>query len=102
VQLHDKYGDDVHAIALNIDFDSETGEPSEELKQQVTATLAEHGITCENVMASTPMEELLDHYGVFSVPVVLVFKDGNVVEKFEGEFSYDEQVHPAIDRALGK
>lgn len=102
MQLHDKYGDAVHSIALNIDFDSEEGEPTAELKQQVTTTLSEHGITCENMMASTPMESLLDHYGVFSVPVVLVFKDGNVVEKFEGEFSYDQQVHPAIDRALAK
>ena len=102
MQLHEKYGDDVHTIALNMDFDEEEGEPSEELIQDVKSKATEHGITCEHIVSSTPMEKILEHYGALSVPVVLVFKDGNVVEKFEGEFSYEEKVHPAIDRALGR
>ncbi len=103
MQLHEKFGDAVHPIAFNIDFDEAEGEPSEELIQKVTAELTENNITCENLMASTPMEPLLEHFGIeIGVPVVLVFKDGNVVEKFEGGFSYEKEVHPAIERALAK
>ena len=89
------------ALTWNLDHDDPEGAPSELLQQNVLDQLAESNIECENSIASDTTQDVLEHYGIFSLPAAHVFgPDGKLVKTFEGAFSYDEDVERLITSLL--
>jgi hypothetical protein len=101
VQLHEKYGDRVHGISLNVDFDGDTEGPSEPLRAEIVAKLRKLNIACENVISSDPMDDVLKGFDIFSLPAVLIYNSqGELHKRFDGTVSYQEQVFPEVERLL--
>lgn len=102
MQLREEHPDDIDAIALNLDFDEEEGAPSPELVAKVAAVLRDQAIRVRNVVCSDPTQRALDHFEVFGVPAVLVFdREGRLHRRFEGEFTYEDDVAPAVRALIG-
>ena len=101
MQLHEKYGDRVHGISLNVDFDGDAESPSEQLLAEIVSVLKELNIACENVVSSDPMDEVLKDFDIFSLPAVLIYNSqGELHKRFDGTVSYQKQVFPKVERLL--
>ena len=101
LQLQKKYPLTVKAISLNVDHD-EDGEPSEELQQKVFDKLTELNLNVTNILSSTVYDAVLDQRDIIhGLPAALVFStDGKLLKKFDGGFSYEEDVVPLIEKTL--
>ena len=101
MQLHEKYGDRVVGISLNVDFVGGTDGLSQQLQRDVVSVLTKLSIACENVISSDPMDDVLGDFDVFSLPAVLVFNSQGELHKcFDGSFSYQEHVFPELEQLL--
>ena len=99
--MQETYPDRVVAVTWNLDHDNPESAPTELRQQQVLDELVESNIECENVIASDTTQDVLDHYGIFSLPAAHVFgPDGKLVMTFEGAFSYDEDVGRVVASLL--
>jgi hypothetical protein len=102
VQLQEKYPQQLHAIALNVDFDA-SGSPPPELVSQVTSAQRQIGVTCESVLCSDPMEDVLSDFEIFGLPAALVFDvQGNLIRRFDGNANYESNVVPFVDDLLSE
>ncbi|MDA1251560.1 MAG: hypothetical protein O2820_20315 [Planctomycetota bacterium] len=100
--MQKKYPQTVKAISLNVDHDEE-GEPSQELQKEVLDKLTELNLNVTNILSSTIFDDVLDRRDIFGVPAALVFSaDGKLLKKFDGGFSYEEDVIPLIEETLKK
>ena len=101
MQLHEKYGDRVQAISLNVDFDGDAEGPSEQLRAEIVSVLKKLNIVCENVISSDPMDDVLEDFDIFSLPAVLIYNSqGELHKRFDGTVSYQEQVFPEVEQLL--
>lgn len=101
VQLHQQYGDRVHVITLNVDFD-ETGEPSNELRERVLAMLKRSNVTCENLLCSDAMEDVLGELEILGLPAAMVYDaEGNLLRRFDGKVDYENEILPLIEQTVG-
>ena len=54
-------------------------------------------LNCENVISSDPIDRVLEHHEIFALPSVLVYgSDGALAKKFEGAFTYEQDVFPFV------
>jgi hypothetical protein len=89
------------AISLNVDFNGDTGGPSEQLQSDVRATLARMNIACENVISSDSMDDVLKEFDIFSLPAALIYDaQGQLHQRFDGSVTYQQQVFPEVKRLL--
>ena len=89
------------AIALNVDLDEPGGKPSEDLQQRVLEKLTKLKMNTQNLIAVDEHAAVLEHFGLFSVPAVLVFNtDGALKEKFEGDVNYERDIVPLVRQLL--
>ena len=103
MQLQEKYKNRVAVISLNVDHDEAESLPPKPLQQDVLDKLTQLKMNCQNVIAADPMEVVLDHYGVFSLPAVLVYdRNGKLRKKLDTEFRYDDDVFPLVEKLLGE
>lgn len=101
MQLHEKYGDRVQAISLNVDFDGDGEGPSEQLRAEIVSVLKKLNIVCENVISSDPMDDVLKDFDIFSLPAVVIYNaQGELHKRFDGAVNYQEQVFPEVERLL--
>lgn len=101
MQLHERYGDRVHGISLNVDYEGDEEGPSEQLVEKIVSKLKQLNITCENVIASDAIDEVLSEFDIFSLPAVLIYDAQSELHKrFDGSVSYEEQVIPAVKQLL--
>lgn len=104
VRLHRKMGDQVHCLAVSVDFDGRKSRPPEYYRERITAFLdsVDSG-SLPAVICSTPSDEVLGNVQADSIPTVLVFQDGKLVDQFVDAgrtlgFSYESDVTPLIER----
>ncbi len=90
VALHNKYGPGkVACISLSFDYDG--SDKLEEVMPPVQKFLERQGATFDNVLSSTPSDELCKKLEIPSIPAVFVYdRDGKLVRRFEGAKAYDE------------
>ena len=101
--MQEKHKDRIAAISLNVDHDEAKGLPPESLQQEVLDKLTRLKMNCQNVIAADPMEVVFDHYGVSSLPAVLIYgRDGKLRKKLDTEFSYGDDVFPLVEKLLGE
>ena len=91
----------MRALSLNLDFDEEIGEPDEKLQQEVLDRLSKMKISTRNLIAVDGLTVVLEHFGIFSIPAVLVFDtDGKLKKKFDGDVSYERDIEPLVRQLL--
>ena len=101
MQLHDKYGDQVVGISLNVDFDGDAEGLSPQLQSDVASVLTKLNITSENVISSDPMDDVLKDFDIFSLPAVVIYNSqGELHKVFDGTVSYADQVFPEVEQLL--
>ena len=99
--MQKSHPEDVVAIAINVDHEAADAAPSDELRQEVLATLTELNLEVTNVIASDAYDSMLERYDLFSLPAVIVYgRNGEKLEVFEGDLNYETQVVPLIERQL--
>jgi thiol-disulfide isomerase/thioredoxin len=102
-QLQEEFGNQMVTISWNLDHDDSESGPTEALQQSVLDKLVQLNVTCQNVISSDPIQEVLSDYEVFGLPATLVFgSDGKLVHLFEGAFTYDKDVAPFVRELLAK
>lgn len=100
-ELTQRYPNEVHAISLNVDFDADEGSPDAALLKRIGKALTENRVTADNLVCSTPFEEVLASLDLFSLPACLVFSpDLQLYKKLEGDVEYERDVAPLIDALL--
>jgi thiol:disulfide interchange protein len=99
--LQKTYADQVVAVTLNVDHDEADKQPSDEIQLAVNKKLSALNMNVENVIAADGLDAVLEKYQAFGVPYVVVYgKDGEIAKKFEGAFSYEEDVNPYVRSLL--
>lgn len=97
-QLPTKFPKQVHAISLNVDFDETTGAPSPKLITKIRKTLSDNGVEADDLVCSTPFEDVLASLDIFSLPACLIYApDGTLAKKIEGAVSYESDVFPLLE-----
>lgn len=100
MQLQEKYTDKIHAISLNIEFDDD-GQPSEDLQTKVRSLLSRRGIHCENILCSDQLMTSMQELEIAALPAVLLFDtQGELIRKFDSNFSYESDVFPFVDELI--
>ncbi len=107
VRLHQSHGANVACISVSADFDG-SGESNPQTHQEkVHKFLKEQKATFQNVLLSTPAEELFGKKIVHeSIPIVLIYnKKGELAAQFPDpkdpdEFTYEQHVLPAVMKLL--
>ncbi len=108
VALHKKHGDQVACISVSFDYNG-LG-TVDEAKGGVLEFLRKQGATFDNVISSTPDEELYKQFGIAAIPVVYVYdQEGKQVKRFDNEeaqavedlFSY-EDVSALVEQLLNQ
>ncbi|MBW3600339.1 MAG: TlpA family protein disulfide reductase [Planctomycetes bacterium] len=112
VTLHEKYGDErVACMSLNCNYVGAADESPEDAREEIEAFLQQKGATFENIISTTPADELFNLLGVAAVPVVRVYdRQGNLRKQFvndEGEygeegFTYEQHIAPLVDELLNE
>ena len=103
VALHDRLGDRVECIGVDVDFDGRKSRPPETYQPRVEEFIKSVNAKFTNYIASTASEDLLEAAGVVTIPSVLVFdKQGNLVKVFTAtgdgsEFTYEKDVTPLVE-----
>ena len=102
-QLQKDFGDQTATISWNLDHDDAENGPAEALQRSVLDRLERLNMTCRNVIAHEPAQDVLSHYGIFGLPATLVFgSDGELERLFEGAFTYNEDVTPFVRSLLAR
>ena len=107
VQLKRRYGDQLRAIGVNLDFDGRRTRPPETYEPAVRDFTERQGATFVNFISRTPSDDILAQLDAPSMPVVLIYDDrGELISRFvdAGEtlgFTYQSHVVPAVEELLG-
>ena len=87
-------------ITLNVDFDGEAS-LSQELIGKISQVLSDQGATCDNYIATTPMEDVLSKFDFFGLPAAILYdRSGNILQAFDGEVDIENSVKPTIQNKL--
>ncbi len=101
LQLQNSYPEQVHCMTLNLDHDDPDVPPDLNKRNEVKGQLLSLNMTIENLMSREPTEAVLKHFDLFSLPATLVFdQSGSLAKSFEGDFGYEEDVLPAVNRLV--
>ena len=98
VKLAEKHGDKVHAMTLNLDYES--GDPlDDEARSKIMRVLEKRGIRADNYISTTGTDTVLEHLGASAgLPTVVVFDaTGKQVKVFDGMFSYEDDIAPLVE-----
>jgi thiol-disulfide isomerase/thioredoxin len=100
VALHKKYGPaQVACISLSFDYDG--SDKLADVQPPVQKFLDRQGATFDNVLSSTPSDELCKKLDLASIPAVYVFdRNGNLAKRFEGSKAYDD-VPALVEKLVG-
>jgi thiol-disulfide isomerase/thioredoxin len=102
VALHKTWGDSLHCVSVNVDFDGRRTKPPTDYLPQVRRFLESTDATITNYICETPSEDAFAAIDIVSIPAVLVFDaDGKEIARFVdvGEtrgFTYADTIAPAI------
>jgi thiol-disulfide isomerase/thioredoxin len=112
VALHEKYGEQgLACMSLNCNYIGAEDEPPEDSREDVEAFLRQKRATFENVISTTPADELFELLGVAAVPVVRVYdREGNLRKQFVNDdleygdegFTYEEHIAPLVEQLLSE
>ncbi len=93
VKLHRQYGEKgLKCMSLSCDYSGIKNKPPEFYKEKVLKFLSKQEATFENILASDPLDELLDRMQLSSIPAVYVFgRDGKLVKRFDNEKAEKEE-----------
>jgi thiol-disulfide isomerase/thioredoxin len=98
VALHKQYGPKKLAC-ISLSFDYDGSDKIEEIRPPVLAFLERQKATFDNVLSSTPSDELSKKLEIPAIPAVFVYdRDGKLAKRFEGNKAYNEA--PALVKAL--
>ena len=97
----------ISGVTVSLDYDGRRSRPPSRYTEDVRSFLA--GIGAEkltNYQAATPSDELLAEVDAVSMPVVMVYQNGELVRTFvdAGEslgFTYERDVRPYVESLLG-
>lgn len=85
VKLHQQHGQDVACLSLSTDFAGIKNKPPEFYKARVLKFLEEQKATFDNLLCTTPADELFEELDLASIPAVYVYgRDGKLVKRFDG------------------
>ena len=99
VQLQEKYPNDVHTISLNLDLNE--GQLSDELQGKVKDMLSRLKISSQNGISSATKDEVLEKYGAFGLPAVLIFDtSGKLSQAIDSDVDYSKTITPAVEALL--
>jgi thiol-disulfide isomerase/thioredoxin len=99
VALDAKYGrEKVACISLSLDFDGLPNQKPEEAEPNVLKFLRSQRATFDNVLSSTPADDLSKQLKIASPPTVLVYdQQGMLAKKFDGpDAHYETQIAPFV------
>ena len=105
VQLHQKLGDKIVCLTVDVDFAGTDGETVEQHRENVLGILTKHRATMRNFISSDPDLVVFDKLRVGSVPVLHVFdRNGKLNQRFDNEngafgetgFSIIKHVQPLV------
>jgi hypothetical protein len=103
VQLQEKHGDQVHAIAMNVEFDGRSDALSAKEIDKINEVLTAKEIVVHNIICTDPIDDALEKLNVASIPAVLVFDTtGKLAKKFDGEVTYVDDVIPFVTELVAK
>lgn len=106
VRLHREWGEKLHCVSANIDFDGRKTRPPESYETKVMDFLRLKEATLDNYLCTTPSEEIYTELKIDSIPAVLVFDaEGKEVARFvdAGEtlgFTYEKDIIPFVEKLL--
>ncbi|MCA8960315.1 MAG: hypothetical protein KDC38_07370 [Planctomycetes bacterium] len=106
LQLQESRSQDTVAITLDVDFDGGT-DVDAQLMRRVAAKLSARVPAVRSPghrhwMSSDPTSAVLEKYGAFALPAVLIFdREGKLAKRFEGKFTYEKDVIPFVHALVG-
>ena len=102
VKLHQEHGPEKLAcISVSFDYDG-IGKP-EEFEADVLAFLQKQQATFDNVLAAEEADVMYAKMKLPSIPAVFIYNaEGKLVKRFDGEFSYTDDVAPLVAELLAK
>lgn len=84
VKLHDTQRKDVACLSLSADFAGIKNKPPEFYKARVLKFLTEQNATFENLLCTTPADELFEEIDLASIPAVYVYdRTGKLAKRFD-------------------
>ncbi|HVC97205.1 MAG TPA: thioredoxin-like domain-containing protein [Pirellulales bacterium] len=103
VALDEKYGPDkVACISLSLDFEGLSDKKPEEYRENVLKFLKSQRAAFDNVLSSTPADELSKQLKFPSPPTVFVYdQQGELAKKFEGpDALYETKIGPFVEQLI--
>jgi thiol-disulfide isomerase/thioredoxin len=104
VALHEKYGPEkVACISLSLDFDGLPKTKPEDSEAKVLKFLRSQGAAFDNVLSSTPADDLTMQLKFAAPPTVFVYdQQGELARKFEGgeEAQYEAKIAPFVEQLV--
>lgn len=97
-QLRKDFGERIHTMTLNVDFDGDPETSISDLVNQTKKVLAAKNVDSQNLVSSDPLDDVFERYSIESFPTLLFFQNGELKEKLEGEFSFEHEVVPTVER----
>ncbi|MFV0442718.1 MAG: TlpA family protein disulfide reductase [Planctomycetaceae bacterium] len=107
VKLHQEQPQAVACISVSTDYDGIPSKPVETSRDKVLKFLTSQHATFENVLCSTPAEDLFNTLKIGSIPAVYVYnQSGQLAKVFADpvdgeEFTYEHQIRPFVQNLLG-
>lgn len=107
VRLNEQYGESVHCIGFNVDFDGRKTRPPESYREGIEKFLQAVDARFPNYISNTPSLEVFADVGIDSIPAVLVFdQQGKLVEQFADTgqtagFTYEADIIPLVAKLAG-
>lgn len=105
VELHKKFGPErVACVSLCCNYSGAEGETPTDEEPAVLKFLSEQGATFDNILSSTPAEDLFKLAGFTSgtVPAVFIYdQQGALARQFEGKVNYKE-IGKLVEQLVGK
>jgi thiol-disulfide isomerase/thioredoxin len=90
VRLHKQYGPKKLAC-ISLSFDYDGSDKIQDVEPPVLAFLKRQNATFDNVLSSTPSDELSKNLEIPAIPAVFVYgRDGKLAKRLEGNKAYDE------------
>ena len=106
VKLEAQYGDQIHCVGVSVDYDGRRRRPPETYAARVQAFVEEmNAVNIDHVLCTTPSDDVLADVGAASIPTVLIYRRGELIEKFvdagaTAGFTYEANVAPAVAKRL--
>ena len=109
VELHRKHPGQVVCISLNCNFTGAAGELPGAERDQIEAFLTKQGAAFDNLICTTPDEQLFTALDAAAIPVVRVYdRSGKLRKQFDNDdneygeqgFRYEQHIAPLVEELL--